>query len=121
MNHDIIDRSNEVEEKREQILTLLQLSVMLTKDRCLEVEENAIAVATTRTEQTELVQAFAHQQTVISTDTHRGELRLQQRLVSSHPLRESPTNQITSFQQYECSSSFRHKSTFHTHTAVELQ
>ena len=28
-NHDIIDRSNEIEKKRKEILTLLQLNVML--------------------------------------------------------------------------------------------
>ena len=63
-NHDIIDRSNEIEKKRKEILTLLQL----------EVKENAVAIATTGAEQTELIQAFAHQQAVVTADTNRSEL-----------------------------------------------
>ena len=49
-NHNIIDWSDKVQKKREQVLTLLQLQIKRNTKQCFEVKQHATTVLSTRAE-----------------------------------------------------------------------
>lgn len=84
-DHNIVDGGDEVEEQGKEILTLLQLGLSCTTGHYLQVEQHSAAVLAARAEQSILVEALPHEQSVVAANTNSGEVLLQQRAVLIQP------------------------------------